>query len=203
MFPVASWNLCLAGCVSVLAHVAALALISPPFSRLDSRPSQPRLDVTLKAPRHSATALPAADYAAPAEAAMKPTIPLENEDVPPQQQSAPPSTEEPPPTQPDYPPSSSLSRQANLISPVDEAAWPRFPQLGNGIFQLELIISSDGRVAAITPSCSPPLCEAAEAYAEIVSQWRFVPAELENVPVAVRLRIEFELNPQHKALPPP
>lgn len=204
MFPVASWNLRLAGCVSVLAHVTALAIISPPLVGLDSQPSRPRLDVTLEAPPPSAPPLPTVAPAPPPEVATEPNISLESQDAPPLLQPAPPVVEPPlPPPPPDYPPSSSLSRQASLISPVDEAAWPRFPQLGNGSFQLELIIGSDGRVAAITPRCPPLLCEAANAYAEIVRQWQFVPAELEDVPVAVRLRIEFELNPQHKDLPPP
>ena len=90
-----------------------------------------------------------------------------------------------------------------LLSVVDETAWPRLPELGPGVFELELIIAASGHVLAVIPRCAPPFCEAADTFAEIVRNWQFRAAERQGEPVASRLRIEFQLNQSLQSEPEP
>ena len=90
------------------------------------------------------------------------------------------------------------------FSAVDEAAWPHFPNLEPGTFELELIITASGQVLAVIPRCEPPFCEAADAFAGVVRQWMFRAAERQGEPVASRMRIEFQINqppPRSEAQP--
>lgn len=94
---------------------------------------------------------------------------------------------------PTYNPLSRLTRAPELSTPVNEDAWPVLPDAPTGTFQLELAIGTDGRVEIIVPHCAEALCPAAHAYADIVGQWHFQPAEILGLPVPSRLRLEFEV----------
>ncbi len=98
-----------------------------------------------------------------------------------------------------YRPASQLSRGPALLTPPAEDAWPSLPDTPPGRFQLELAIGADGSVDRVVPICDEAMCPAAGVYAELVSQWRFQPGDLEGQASPSRLRLEFEVGPPAEA----
>ena len=187
------WHtLCLAACISVAVHVAALEGFPLHFAG-EGRIAGPVLSATIvsAAPSPNPTATPAPQPDDPM-GAPKTQEPPSIEAAGPA--TLPPSGETPAPAE-SYPPLSSLSRQPELLTPTNEGDWPRFPGKPAGKFELELIVGTRGRVESITLHCAEALCEIAQAYAAIVRTWIFLPAKLQDQPVPVRLRIEFQVNP--------
>ena len=190
-------NLCLAGCASIAAHLALIALVSripadfQPYSAATGT-----IDVHLGKPEHAVLRPP--ERAPDTRDETLAPHPIGMESPPPQAKRP----IEPPPVS-DAPPEVP-NRQAVLLSAVDEAAWPHFPNLEPGTFELELIITASGQVLAVIPRCEPPFCEAADAFAGVVRQWMFRAAERQGEPVASRMRIEFQINqppPRSEAQP--
>ncbi len=181
-------SLCLAGSLSVVLHVAVITAASTYFGGPGPAGRTPAVVQVTFTPaiaerRDDALSL------APA--------PADPPEPPPVEQPPTPGADDTPPSA-DALPLSALSSPPDLLTPVPASIWPPFPELGHRIFQLEVIVAADGKVAAVNTQCDEALCAAADAYAAIVRTWEFTPGEYRKHPVPVRLRIEFELNP-----PPP
>ena len=197
MRPLPGRNLCLAGCASIAAHLALIALVSRfPTDFQPYSASTGTIDVRLGKPEHAVPRSPERTPDTRDETFVPRPVGME---PPPPQAERP---LEPSPVA-DAPPEVP-NRQAILLSAVDETAWPHFPNLEPGTFELELIITASGHVLAVIPRCEPPFCEAADAFAGIVRQWMFRAAERQGEPVASRMRIEFQINqppPRSEAQP--
>jgi hypothetical protein len=176
-------KLCLALGLSIVLHAAAFILFLT-GTRLN--PVAPRhvLSVALLRPVTTihpdvVPAPPGGDFALPRNASPEPMAPRNDA--------------------PDPLAGMAASREARLLTPVDDKDWPQLPELTSGRFELELFIGSDGRVQAVVPRCEESLCPAAEAYAEVVRDWDFEPAARDGQLVTAHLRISFDLG----APPPP
>lgn len=88
---------------------------------------------------------------------------------------------------------SELTREPELLTPVDERNWPKLPGVAPGSFELELAIGTDGTVDLVVPHCDEPRCPAAEIYTQIVRQWHFQPGEILGQPTPSRLRLAFDV----------
>lgn len=88
---------------------------------------------------------------------------------------------------------SELTREPELLTPVDERNWPKLPGVTPGSFELELAIGTDGTVDLVVPHCDEALCPAAEIYTQIVRHWHFQPGEVLGQPAPSRLRLAFDV----------
>lgn len=104
-----------------------------------------------------------------------------------------------------YLPLGSLTREPELLSQVDDNAWPIVPGQASGSFQLELGISSSGAVEVIIAHCEPALCPVTGLYEAIIKEWAFQPAQIDGLRVPSRLKLEFrieEASPEQDDQPP-
>lgn len=188
--------------LSALAHAALVSLLTRPDGGGARAPAP--LTARLANPPRAAsqpTAPPRATPAAPTPAPALPSPAPAEPATPPSPDASPaPSPADAPPEIPaDYLPLAGLAREPELVTEVPPDVWPPLPGAPDGVFRLELAIGADGVVDLVVPRCEPALCPAANAYAEIVRQWRFQPAELLGRPVRSKLKLEFELGDPARA----
>jgi|GEM_PF-1667727 len=194
--------------MSVLTHLALIAVLAqvPYGERATPVQALPRLTTRLRPPALAALPPPREAASRPSPSTELPTLlPLLPAPMVPPELALPETAEAPTPPPdppfsvpplsipPGYRPLADLTREPELISPVDENAWPGLPDTPAGTFQLELGIGADGQVDLVVPHCEPALCAAAQTYAGIVAHWRFQPAEMLGVATPSRLRLEFEV----------
>ena len=182
MPPCPSKNLCLALMISSLGHIAALGLLGTPIPA-GLVAGRPTLQIRL----------PSAQYAITPLKLSRPSQERHAEPSAPPSPAKPPTAPPAPASTPDAGSAVPLSREAELLTQVDERTWPLLPGSPEGRFILKLTIGADGLVEDIETESSPELKEAAERYAVMIRDWVFRPGEIGDRPVRSQLSLEFEI----------